>query len=398
MNQETLNRLLTKKNAHTVGEGYKIKDGELTSQEAIVVYVKKKEARDKLSDEDFIPAEIDGIPTDVQEEEEFTPLDDCGTYANPEERIKHYETKQPGGVCISNITVSCGTDGLWVRDRETKEPLSLSDAHVLCEDPRKNVSEQITDIVQPCHMINGDNIICGTLVKHSQLIPDLINKCDAGLRKPYTNDLVNNTVLGIGTPTQSNGEPNINDQVTASSYHGLQHGTIKLINAIVKVNYGEFTATFNRQTITDKMLTPGSSGSAIFTKGTTELVGLGFAGSSTSSVYTPIEIVFGMLDIELIPFSAETKVITLGPIDLTPNPDDPKTWIINGGPIRNSKTEELITQATIRYTGNGQTTTINTTTGFFSIEGIYKADDAEISLQAAGYEDKTIPIKFPDQT
>ena len=50
---------------HGVGIGYKITNGQMTDQLAIVVVVEKKASRGSLSATELVPDQVDGIPTDV---------------------------------------------------------------------------------------------------------------------------------------------------------------------------------------------------------------------------------------------------------------------------------------------------------------------------------------------
>lgn len=59
--------LLARANVVGVGIGYQYKNGRPTNQIVIVVSVTEKKPLDELAEEDIIPAELDGIPTDVQE-------------------------------------------------------------------------------------------------------------------------------------------------------------------------------------------------------------------------------------------------------------------------------------------------------------------------------------------
>src|SRR6266436_4440372 len=52
---------------HAVGVGPKITGGKHTGQPAIVIFVEKKKPLSELSSDDVIPAEIEGIKTDVHE-------------------------------------------------------------------------------------------------------------------------------------------------------------------------------------------------------------------------------------------------------------------------------------------------------------------------------------------
>jgi len=59
--------LMQKANVVGVGVGLRIRGGTYTDETAIVVMVTHKVPATELAPEDFIPAEIDGVPVDVQE-------------------------------------------------------------------------------------------------------------------------------------------------------------------------------------------------------------------------------------------------------------------------------------------------------------------------------------------
>ena len=65
--------LLNKPNVVIVGVGLLQKDGKQTDTVALVVMVKEKVPPEQLSLDDLIPAEIDGVPVDVQEAKSIKP-------------------------------------------------------------------------------------------------------------------------------------------------------------------------------------------------------------------------------------------------------------------------------------------------------------------------------------
>jgi hypothetical protein len=58
--------LMSKANVVGVGVGYREKDGLRTGEVALVVMVTQKVPRHQLDPQDLIPAELEGIPVDVQ--------------------------------------------------------------------------------------------------------------------------------------------------------------------------------------------------------------------------------------------------------------------------------------------------------------------------------------------
>ena len=59
--------LLAKANVVGVGVGYRLAQGQRTETIALVVMVRHKVPASRLRPEDVIPAELEGVPVDVQE-------------------------------------------------------------------------------------------------------------------------------------------------------------------------------------------------------------------------------------------------------------------------------------------------------------------------------------------
>ena len=59
--------LLAQPNVVGVGVGFKTEHGQLTDTLAVIVNVIHKKPLDDLTQEDILPAELDGVPVDVQE-------------------------------------------------------------------------------------------------------------------------------------------------------------------------------------------------------------------------------------------------------------------------------------------------------------------------------------------
>ena len=78
------------------------------------------------------------------------------------------------------------------------------------------------------------------------------------------------------------------------------NGSIQLSNATVMVGYGgNKVARFDNQFVTGgDMSAGGDSGSIVVEKGTTKAVGLLFAGSDQSTIFSPIDAVLNALELE----------------------------------------------------------------------------------------------------
>lgn len=67
--------ILAKRNVVGLGIGYKEVGGKKTNQLSLVVMVREKVSPSKLSPEDLIPPEIEGVVTDVKEVGEIVALE-----------------------------------------------------------------------------------------------------------------------------------------------------------------------------------------------------------------------------------------------------------------------------------------------------------------------------------
>ena len=59
--------LLSKPNVVGLGVGYREVGGQMTDQVGLIVMVRRKVPRAQLAPQEVIPAQIEGIPTDVRE-------------------------------------------------------------------------------------------------------------------------------------------------------------------------------------------------------------------------------------------------------------------------------------------------------------------------------------------
>ncbi len=127
--------------------GFKIKENDKTVLKdtlAIRVHVEKKKDAADLRPIDLLNDEINGIPIDViqanlspQEFPEFAPS---------QERTKRREPLI-GGISLGGVNKNYGTLGMIVFDKETGEPMVLSNAHVICDNKKHPTLG--TDVYQP---------------------------------------------------------------------------------------------------------------------------------------------------------------------------------------------------------------------------------------------------------
>ncbi|MEO1439311.1 MAG: hypothetical protein AAFV33_02840, partial [Chloroflexota bacterium] len=136
--REKTNEFLAKRNVVGMGVGYKNALGEESGQESVVVLVQSKKPKEALTEEDLIPKEINGIPTDVVE---------IGILRANQAANNNPRTRQRpvifAGASIAHYLVGAGTLGIVVRHRTSGERLLLSNNHVLANSNDANIGDPI---------------------------------------------------------------------------------------------------------------------------------------------------------------------------------------------------------------------------------------------------------------
>lgn len=316
-------KLLKKKNVVAVGIGMKTIDGKRTGKMAIVCSVEKKVPKAYLKRKDRIPEQIGAYDSDVIETGKIKALVDRKKRIRP----------APGGVSIAEEKVTAGTLGCVVmRNGET---MILSNNHVFA---RSNDAPKGSPIFQPgpydggtmidriadlenfvpikftggdipdCPIGNGMKDVMNLLSKMGKSRyrfkvimeeePEL-NMVDAAIARPIKEKNVTPEILEIGLPKGTT-EGHLGMPVKKSGRTtGLTKGRITQVDVSVSVQYGEGKiAMFIGQYMTGPMCSGGDSGSVVLDEDD-NLVGLLFAGSDESMVFSPIGFVFDLLDLSL---------------------------------------------------------------------------------------------------
>jgi len=307
--------IIAKKNVVGLGVGYKETKGVKTDRMALVVMVKEKVSAEQLEQRDVIPAQIEGVITDVIEVGEIVAL---------QERTDRWRPA-PGGVSIGHFKITAGTLGVLVRDEETDEILILSNNHVMAN---SNDATQGDPILQPGPHDGGTmaedtianlgrfvpiqfesepppspcpfskaaagigNFLARLVGSKHRLLPVVIqqaNQVDGALAKPVGHDVVSSEILEIGAVTGER-EAELGMEVKKSGRTtGLTTGTVQLLDASVQVGYGGGrTALFTNQILTTNMSKGGDSGSLLVDGEGNKAVGLLFAGSDEVTIHNPI--------------------------------------------------------------------------------------------------------------
>lgn len=329
--KDSTRKFMSMENVVGVGRGFKTTSGIRTSSECIVVMVKKKLRRLQLRSEDIVPAEVQGVPTDVLEVGELRFLN---------ERWSQMRPAQPGVSC-GHYKTTAGTFGAVVWDVKTGEPFILSNNHVLANatsgrdgragigDPilqpgaadggtvdkdkiavlAKFVPIEMTGRVPPCLASRSVESAINRWLRMSRSpvrvevvaksLENPENLVDAALARPLNPRLIDRKILGLGEVRGSH-DAELGLAVRKSGRTtGVTDGEIQVVDATVSIVYSnDLTATFRDQILTNRMAEGGDSGSLLLDENM-NAVGLLFAGSNKSTIYNKITTVLGMLDVSL---------------------------------------------------------------------------------------------------
>jgi hypothetical protein len=267
-----------------------------------------------LAPEDVIPAVESGRVTDVLA---------VGRIRALQSRKDRWDPA-PGGVSIGHFAITAGTLGCAV-ESANHGLVILSNNHVLANSNEAFIGD---DVLQPGpidggywpigHLTDYEPIefgdappVCGlaeTYASVGNALAKLVgsshrvkaydsfagqNVMDAAIATPINDNVVDKSILEIGMLDGTmDASPGMRVQKSGRTT-GLTSGNVSVIYATVQVSYGAGqTAIFMDQIISGPMSQGGDSGSLLVTdpsEGGKYAVGLLFAGSSLSTIYSPIQ-------------------------------------------------------------------------------------------------------------
>jgi hypothetical protein len=127
----------------------------------------------------------------------------------------------------------------------------------------------------------------------------LDNEMDCALAKPIDSNMFTGDILNIGKVSGTK-PVTLGMRIRKSGRTtGYTESTINLLNATVSVAYGSKTARFTGQVVAGPMSQGGDSGSLIVDGTENKAVGLLFAGSNLSTIFTPIDKVLDALKVNI---------------------------------------------------------------------------------------------------
>ena len=306
-------RLLRMRNVVAVGVGFKIVGGVQTNQPAVIVSVAKKLPLVQLPEAARVPQTVGGVQTDVVETGPIFALQD------PTQKMR---PARPG-ISIGHYQITAGTLGCLVQ--RNGQVFILSNNHVLANSNNAQLgdailqpgphdggtsADQIGTLEQFIPVSFGISGGCGCspfalLLRLLGLARPSVNEpgnntVDCAIARPLSADLVNPDILNIGVPTGV-GTATLGTPVQKSGRTtGHTTDQITQIDVSVSVSYGGTNiAVFKNQLMAGPMSQGGDSGSAVLDMNK-QVVGLLFAGSTSTTIMNPIQFVLDALQVQLV--------------------------------------------------------------------------------------------------
>jgi hypothetical protein len=304
-----------------VDVGYKEVGGQATDQVAIRVHVAAK--TDDIPADQRVPAEIDGVTTDVLERRyELQVLTQQLTEVSPQADTTHYATLQ-GGVSMGpsrvvNGSIFAGTLGAIVIDSVSNQHAALTNFHVACVDSTFTIGDRM---VQPSRIDTGvvpaDEF--GSLAREtlSANVDGAVIAIDSGRASQCEiadiGPVRGTAAAALGMAVRKRGRTTL-----------LTYGSVDGVSGSVTIDYGDGigskTLTNQLSIAADTTRNPlfsdhGDSGSVIVND-SGFVVGLLFAGSGASTVANPIAAVLSELNISICVGKSVIKDIKDGRKDL----------------------------------------------------------------------------------
>ena len=304
-------RLMRLRNVVAVGIGYKIAGGVQTSEISVVVSVVKKLPLVQLPEPARVPRTLGGVQTDVIETGPIFALQD------PTQKMR---PARPG-VSIAHYQITAGTFGCLVQ--RNGQVFILSNNHVLANSNNAQlgdailqpgphdggtIADQIGTLEQFVPVSFGISLGCspfGFLMRLLGIAKPMVNEpgnntVDCAIARPLSADLVNPDILNIGIPTGV-GTVTLGTPVQKSGRTtGHTTDQITQLDVTATVNYGGTNfAVFKNQLMAGPMSQGGDSGSAVLDMNK-QVVGLLFAGSTSTTIMNPIQFVLDALQVQVV--------------------------------------------------------------------------------------------------
>ncbi len=256
-----------------------------------------------------LPASLDGHAVVTEVSGAFRALEPGAPSDLTDPRL-NFPRPVPIGVSTGQFDVTAGT--IAARVVAGSDVFALSNNHVYANRNRADVGD---NILQPGTVDGGANPTDAIATLHDfepirfcepfPICPE--NRIDAAIASTTTDQLGNSTPSnGYGTPQSETAAPRLGMAVQKyGRTTGHTKGRITGINASINVGFRDRTARFTGQIVVSGsgFSGPGDSGSLIVADGSgsddRRPVGLLFAGSATTTLANPIDLVLDRFDVEI---------------------------------------------------------------------------------------------------
>jgi hypothetical protein len=279
--------LLKLPGVHAVGVGLRHVGGRLTEEVVIAVFVDKKKPLEELSPEEIVPAEIDGVKTDVVETQR--PVRQADT--------KEYRPLK-GGIQIeveSGLGYGDGTLGCMAKTVDNETTVLLTNAHVL---DSINKGGKVYQPYTVCHCSD----CCPTAVAKKLKAVDN-EKVDAAIADIVDGVKIKPNIVEIGDVAGTNVAVLGEDVRKRGRTTRLTYGIVAAVDVIGVTEAGSPTEQQIRiePTTSPRFSNKGDSGSVVVNEAN-EVIGLlwGGAEDGTYSVANLIQNVMSELDITIV--------------------------------------------------------------------------------------------------
>lgn len=314
--QRIEDELLARPGVTGVDINEKYTDGVATGQLSIVVYVESKTPAGDLADGEAIPATIEGIPTDVQEEkivlhdsytmvEAVAPQIDATQYGTLHGGISmgpcRTVFRTPPDVPTAGNYTFVGTLGAIVIDRVTKAEMALTNFHVACVDTGWAPGDTMAQPGRP------DGGSCPADVFGSLTRAVLSEHVDGAVVSITAGKATECTIEGIGD-VKGHAAAVLNSDVRKRGRTTeLTFGRVTSVDASVSINYGDGLGnrTLKNQvrivadTAQSAVFSAGGDSGSVVVDGNNMVIGLLFGGSTQATYANPIGFVMDELGVDL---------------------------------------------------------------------------------------------------
>jgi len=288
--------LLALDNVVGVAPSLKVAGGKPTDQWSLTVLVDRKLPKNKLDKEAVVPAQIDGVVTDVVEVGEIEAL-----------AFNARMQPAPPGFSLGHHDITAGTFGCLVRDlRHCDCPpadqcrggpsadaagdyLILSNNHVLA----KSNGARAGDLILQPGPFDGGVYPSDAIAKLERFepitfgFPSGFNLVDAAVARPLYSRGVTASIIGVAMPNGIGQALTGMLVIKVGRTTQVTVGRVLATNATVAVNFGIGVAVFRHQILTTAMAAGGDSGSLLM-DANLNAVGLLFAGSAAVTIHNHI--------------------------------------------------------------------------------------------------------------